>query len=182
MKTRPIAFTTSAPPWITQPLPGLPGGRFSGRTQYSSVSISLRKLRWSQTWFPFVMTSAPASWISRAISPVSPAPPAAFSPLTMTMSILCSRFSAGTSAATACRPGFPTTSPTKRTLTEALFGVLHRAGLADHGDFDLTGVLQRVLDLLRDVARKTRGLQVVELFGLHDDADLATRLDRERFL
>src|SRR2546423_822752 len=116
MKTRPIAFTTSAPFWMTQPLPGFPGGRFNGRTQYSSASISLRKLRWSQTWFPFVMTSAPASWISRAISPVSPAPPAAFSPLTTTRSISLSRFTAGTSAATACRPGLPTTSPTNRTL------------------------------------------------------------------
>src|SRR6267143_557882 len=62
------------------------------------------------------MTSAPASWISRAISPVSPAPPAAFSPLTTTRSISRSRFTAGTSAATACRPGLPTTSPTNRTL------------------------------------------------------------------
>src|SRR6267378_7236274 len=117
MKTRPIAFTTSAPFWMIHPLPGFPGGRFSGRTQNSSVSISLRKARWSQTWFPLVMTSAPASWISRAISPVSPAPPAAFSPLTITRSTFRSRLIAGTSAATAWRPGFPTTSPTKRILT-----------------------------------------------------------------
>src|SRR5947207_648791 len=27
-------------------------GRFSGRMQNSSASISLRKARWSQTWFP----------------------------------------------------------------------------------------------------------------------------------
>src|SRR4029077_20092586 len=73
----------------------------------------------SHTWFPFVMTSAHASWISRAISPVRPAPPAAFSPLTITRSIFRSRFTAGTSAATAWRPGFPTTSPTKRTLIRA---------------------------------------------------------------
>src|SRR5438552_14534264 len=63
------------------------------------------------------MTSAPASWISRAISPVRPAPPAAFSPLRITRSTLCSRLIAGSSAATAWRPGLPTTSPTKRTLT-----------------------------------------------------------------
>src|SRR6266705_1798192 len=65
------------------------------------------------------MTSAPASWISRAISPVSPAPPAAFSPLAITRSMSRSRFTAGRSAATAWRPGFPTTSPTKRTLIRA---------------------------------------------------------------
>src|SRR5438105_323609 len=117
MKTRPRAFTTSAPLRMIQPVPGLPGGRFSGRMQKSSASISLRKVRWSQTWFPLVITSAPASRISRAISPVSPAPPAAFSPFTITRSTFRSRRIAGTSIATAWRPGFPTTSPTKRILT-----------------------------------------------------------------
>src|SRR2546428_4750227 len=60
--------------------------------------------------------------------------------------------------------------------------VFNRASLADHRDFDLAGVLQRVLDLLRDIARESRGLKVVELFGLDHDADLAARLDRERLL
>src|SRR5439155_21170262 len=60
--------------------------------------------------------------------------------------------------------------------------VLNRASLADHCDFHLTGVLQRVLDLLRDIAGEPRGLKVVELFGLDHDADLAARLDRERLL
>src|SRR5439155_17308622 len=64
----------------------------------------------------------------------------------------------------------------------ALFGVLHRASLANDRDFHLTGVLQRVLDLLRDVSGEARGLKIVELLGLDDNADLATRLDRERFL
>src|SRR5438552_14303166 len=62
-----------------------------------------------------------------------------------------------------------------------LFGVLHRAGLADDRDLDLTRVLQRVLDLLCDVARQPRRLKIVELLGLDHDPDLATRLDRERF-
>src|SRR5919204_4678862 len=66
------------------------------------------------------MTSAPASRSSFAMSAVSPAPPAAFSPLTITSSIRRSLAMAGTSAATACRPGLPTTSPTKRILTRAI--------------------------------------------------------------
>src|SRR2546427_5333244 len=119
MKTRPMAFTTSAPFVIVQPRPGFPGGRLSGRTQKSKPSISLRKMRWSHTWLPFVTTSAPASRSSAAISPVSPLPPAAFSPFTIARSIPRSARIAGTSAATACRPGLPTTSPTKRTLTSA---------------------------------------------------------------
>src|SRR5712691_9469294 len=64
----------------------------------------------------------------------------------------------------------------------ALFGVLHRSSLANDRDFHLTGVLQRVLDLLRDVSGEARGLKIVELLGLDQDADLAPRLDRERFL
>src|SRR5437764_442583 len=71
------------------------------------------------------MTSAPASWISRAISPVRPAPPAAFSPLRITRSTLCSRLIAGRSAATAWRPGLPTTSD------EARNRVCHEAVLVD---------------------------------------------------
>src|SRR5207237_6243314 len=61
-----------------------------------------------------------------------------------------------------------------------LFGVFHRAGLADHRDLDLTGVLQRVLDLLCDVAGEPRRLKIVELLGLDHDPDLAARPDRER--
>src|SRR5438046_6894892 len=117
MKTRPSALTTSTPSWMTQPLRGSPGARFSGRMQNSSASISLRKARWSQTWFPLVMTSAPAPWISRAISPVRPAPPAAFSPFRITTPTFRPHLTAGHSGATAWRPGFPTTSPTKRTFT-----------------------------------------------------------------
>src|SRR5712692_11995399 len=66
--------------------------------------------------------------------------------------------------------------------TGALFGVLHSASLPDHRYLDLTRVLQRVLDLLRDVAGEARGLEVIELVGLDHDADLATRLDSEGFL
>src|SRR2546421_11584502 len=87
------------------------------------------------------------------------------------------------------RPGYPSLAsivkagPSRGCFRAgALFGVLHRARLADDRDLDLTGVLQRVLDLLRDVARETRGLEVVELLRLDHDADLPTRLDGERLL
>src|SRR5919201_3883030 len=63
-----------------------------------------------------------------------------------------------------------------------LFRVLHGSGLADDGDLDLSRVLERALDLLCDVPRKARGLEVVELVGLHHDTDLAAGLDRERLL
>src|SRR4029077_20030749 len=64
----------------------------------------------------------------------------------------------------------------------ALFRVFHSACLADDRDLDLAWVLKRVLDLLRDVAREARGLKIVELFRLHHDTNLATRLYRERLL
>src|SRR5207237_10176193 len=69
-----------------------------------------------------------------------------------------------------------------RTGAFLLFLVFHRAGLADHRDLDLTRVLQRVLDLLCDVAGEPCRLKIVELLGLDHDPDLAARLDRERFL
>src|SRR6266540_25980 len=103
--------------------------------------MSCMNWRWSQTWLPLVMTSAPASCNSFAIL----------------KSMRCSSRSKGRSAATASRPGRPTTSPTKRILTsretlDRLLGVLHGTRLADHGHLHLAGVLHRLLDLLRDVA------------------------------
>src|SRR2546421_2661294 len=74
------------------------------------------------------------------------------------------------------------TSAGFRTGAFRLFRVLHRSSLSDHRDLYLTGVLERVLDLLRDVAREPRGLEVVKLLRLHDDADLAARLDSEGLL
>src|SRR2546422_3081334 len=75
-----------------------------------------------------------------------------------------------------------TASATASAGSSAFLGVLHRARLADDRPLDLPRVLHRLLDLLRDVAREPRRLQVVELVGLHDDAHLAARLDRERLL
>src|SRR5438309_784437 len=57
--------------------------------------------------------------------------------------------------------------------------VVHGACLADDGHLDLTWVLERLLDLLRYVPREARGLEIVDLIGLHDDPHLTTSLDRE---
>src|SRR3989441_6389851 len=88
------------------------------------------------------------------------------------------RYAPTSSGPITCCTAWATASADSR----ALLGVLHRARLADDRHLDLPRVLHRLLDLLRDVAREPRGLQVVELVGLHDDADLAPRLDRERLL
>src|SRR5207245_7503235 len=78
------------------------------------------------------------------LSPGSPAPPAGFPPVTITRSTRRSRGMAGRSAATAWRPGFPTTSPTKRILTPR--SARERVQLIDGGvvDGDLC------IDVVRD--------------------------------
>lgn len=63
-----------------------------------------------------------------------------------------------------------------------LLGVLDRARLANHGHLDLTGILHRLLDLARDLAREPERLQVIDLTRANDDADLTTRLDGVRLL
>src|SRR5262245_12170510 len=73
-------------------------------------------------------------------------------------------------------------SPTKRSFMRALLRVLDRAGLADHGDANLTRVGELGLDLLRDVLRQPQRLLVGELVAVDDDAHLAARLDGEGFL
>ena len=57
-----------------------------------------------------------------------------------------------------------------------LLGVVHSPRLADHRDLDLAGVLHSLLDLLGHLARQPRRLQVIDIFGLHDDTDLAPGL------
>src|SRR6266516_1403274 len=79
------------------------------------------------------------------------------------------------------RCGSGTSAPSKPQATR-LPGVLGRADLADHGDLDLTRVLQLFLDLLRDIARDHRRRQVVNRLGLHEDPDLASRLHRVHLL
>src|SRR3990170_6951429 len=152
-------------------------------------------------WLPDVMISTPASNILSAVLGVSPLPPAAFSPLAMTRSMLWLRLTPGRTLARALRPTFPTTSPITSMFTEGrtfqcarrprarrcrpaerLFRVLHRAPFADDGDLDLARVIQVLLYLLADLLRHPVGAEVINLFGLDDDAYLAAGLDGERLL
>src|SRR5258706_5032463 len=64
--------------------------------------------------------------------------------------------------------------------TVGLFGVIHRAGLTNHGDLDLAGVLELVLDSSRDILRQPDRLLVGDLLALDHDANLASRLQGER--
>src|SRR5262245_17127669 len=73
----------------------------------------------------------------------------------------------------------PPSRPTSSPPIALLLGVLDRPGLADDGDLDLARVGQLLLDLLDDVTGEPAGRQVVDLLGPDEDADLATRLDRE---
>src|ERR1051325_7500252 len=68
-------------------------------------------------WSPVVMTETPARSRSIVILPVIPRPPAAFSPFTTTKSIACFAFNSGSRAMTALRPGSPTMSPRKSTVS-----------------------------------------------------------------
>src|ERR671918_1143026 len=59
---------------------------------------------------------------------------------------------------------------------------LRRARLPDHRDLDLPGVLELLLDLLRDVTRDRLRLEVVDVLRRHQHADLAAGLHREDLL
>ena len=56
--------------------------------------------------------------------------------------------------------------------------VVGRARLPDHGDLDLAGVLELLLDLARDLVREQHGAVVVERAGDDHHADLAAGLHR----
>src|SRR5262249_28979160 len=64
----------------------------------------------------------------------------------------------------------------------ALLRVVHRTGLADHGDANLPGILQLALDAARDLARQPLRARVVHTVVLDHDAHLAPGLDRVRLL
>src|SRR5207244_2806604 len=55
----------------------------------------------------------------------------------------------------------------------------HGADLSHHRDLDLAGVLQLLLDLLRDVSGQDLGGQVVHILRLHHHADLTPCLHGE---
>src|SRR5512135_1597210 len=63
-----------------------------------------------------------------------------------------------------------------------LFGKINSPRLADDRDLDLSRVLKLRLDALGDVLRHPEALVVRDLLRVHDDAQLAAGLDRERAL
>src|SRR4051794_24189580 len=130
-----------------------------------------------------VKTSTPASESSSWQRRVIPEPPAAFSALQTTRSRPHRGISRGRAWLTILRPGEPTTSPMNRTLRG--FGSLlivspgefDGTRLAEHGDLDLAGVGQLLLDRAGDVAADLGRGRVVELLAVDDHADLAAGLD-----
>src|SRR3954468_18858662 len=66
----------------------------------------------------------------------------------------------------------------KRLAAMALSSVVGRPRLPDHGDLDLPGVLELLLDLARDLVREQDRAVVVQRAGLDHDADLAAGLHR----
>src|SRR5690348_13598632 len=67
-------------------------------------------------------------------------------------------------------------------LETLLSSDLEGPSLPHDGHAHLARVLQRLLDLLRDVAGKANRSEIINLFRLHDDPHLAARLDREALL
>src|SRR5206468_13129272 len=132
-------------------------------------------------WLPDVITSAPALKISRAVCSVSPRPAAAFSPFTTTRSMRNVDRSSGMSCVSATRPGRPTTSPTISTRM-SLAGDRRSPRLAYYRHPDFPRVLQRLLDLAGHIPREPCRAEVVDLFGPHDHAHLASGLNRERLV
>src|SRR5262245_42279929 len=63
----------------------------------------------------------------------------------------------------------------------ASFRIVDRSRLANHGDFDLSRILELVLDSACDVLREPHGFLVRDLFALYHDANLTAGLQSERF-
>src|SRR5438067_2258547 len=65
MKTRPSALTTSTPSWMTQPLPGFPGGRVDGCCATIASILALTTAAWAfaaSTVAPCVKRRAPRTF------------------------------------------------------------------------------------------------------------------------
>src|SRR4051794_36706564 len=131
-------------------------------------------------WSPRVTRSTPASRICRYAPGVIPDPPEAFSALAITSPIPSRATSAGSARFRNATPTWPTMSPMKRIFISGRHRsacVLHRPRLADHGDLDLAGVVELLLDGPGDVAADPQGVAVAGLRGVGDDADLSAGLD-----
>src|SRR5262249_20839885 len=119
--------------------------------------------------------SSPASRSSSAPRGLIPFPFEAFSPFAITKSISWSRRQRGRVAASARRPGRPTTSPRNNSRIGSVRD-LAGSRLADHRDLDLTGIRHLLLDTTRHVACKHRRLVVRNGPRVADHPDLAPRL------
>src|SRR5438552_9746753 len=182
MKTRPIRFRTATRAserrafCTVHPTPGTPGGKFNGRSSRPLSRMYGTISRFCQTWLPEVSTSTPVSCSSSAERGSTPFPPDAFSQLAMTNSMPSCAARRGTRAASARRPGRPTTSPRKRSPMRPSARDFARPGLADHRHLDLSGVRHLLLDLAGDVARESGRVIVRDRSRIDDDADLPPRL------
>src|SRR5947207_1342172 len=182
MKTRPIRFRTATRAserrafCTVHPTPGTPGGKFNGRSSRPLSRMYGTISRFCQTWLPEVSTSTPASCSSSAERGSTPFPPDAFSQLAMMNSMSSCAARRGTRAASARRPGRPTTSPRKRSRMRPSARDFARPGLADHRHLDLSGVRHLLLDLAGDVARESGRVIVRDRSRIDDDADLPPRL------
>src|SRR5262249_29426353 len=65
------------------------------------------------------------------------------------------------------------------TRGKSLACIIDSAGLTDHRHLDLAGILQALLDLLRDIASQVNAANIVVRVRLDHDAHLTTGLDRE---
>src|SRR5579875_1337833 len=111
-----------------------------------------------------------------------PLPPEAFSPLATTNCTAPAATRRETTAATARRPGRPTTSPRKSSRTPPSAGDVACARLADHRHLDLAGIGHLLLDLARDIPGEQPRLLVGNRARIDDDAHLPACLDGEGLL
>src|SRR5579885_2582760 len=111
-----------------------------------------------------------------------PLPPEAFSPLATTNCTAPAATRRETTAATARRPGRPTTSPRKSSRTPPSARDVACARLADHRHLDLAGIGHLLLDLARDIPGEQPRLLVGNRARIDDDAHFPARLDGEGLL
>src|SRR5262249_7235926 len=79
-----------------------------------------------------------------------------------------------------CTALVPRGAPSPSPSTAAAWSArkIHRPGLANQHDLDLTGVLQLGLDAARDLLRHRRHTKVIDIVRHHDHAHLTPGLDR----
>src|SRR5262249_18612101 len=189
MTTRPIRFST-ATLWgpaftVTCPTPGVPAGKFAGRSRRFSLVMYSTISRLSQMWLPEVRTSAPASNACRAIGGGTPDAAAGVSRFTPAKNIARALAGGGRRWAQA-RKELGDRLPARLAVDVADHQDVHErllrhfdgACLADDDHFDVAGILHLGLDALADVLRELVGVEVGDDVGLRHHAQLAPGLDR----